>query len=79
MTDVKTPFGLRLMGPVEVYADAMVTQVTHDTSLQVRCHTSNPPSLSQNIIFFENWLKVSLRKMTYLGLRNSDAVESENI
>ena len=35
MTNVRTPFCLRLKGPAEVYASAVDT-VTHDTSVQVK-------------------------------------------
>ena len=35
MTNVKSPFCLRLKGPADVYADA---EMTHDTSVQGKCH-----------------------------------------
>ena len=39
MTDVKTPFCLRLKGRAEVHADAKMTQVTHDTKCTVEGFT----------------------------------------
>ena len=55
MTNVKTPFCLRLKGPEEVYADAKMTQQQMTRSVQVKISQNVTHSRCWSHVFDQDW------------------------
>ena len=78
-TNVETTFCLRLKGPAEVYASAVMTQ-EHMTQVYKEKVTPVTLGVTRKMTkHLETGWNLHCKKMTCRGLRNSVPVESENI